>query len=369
MATKEISDYRSIFLENKPLIDLRSPGEFLNGAFPTACNIPLLSDDERATIGLRYRQHGQQAAIDLGNQIVTGLLREERLASWSTFARTHPDGSMYCFRGGLRSSITQEWLSDLEINYPLVKGGYKAMRRFLINSLEHALTHMELILVSGRTGVGKTRVVSALERGIDLEELAKHRGSTFGQLLEPQPSQINFENALSIEMLKLLKHSNKILFLEDEGKLIGRISLPKNLRAGMARAPMIFVEASLSERVETILQDYVLDLGEGYQKLYGSEGAKLHRDRLLNDLFRIRRRLGEERHKKLRKKIGDAFEKQWSESCFALHREWISSLLQTYYDPMYDYQLSKREGRHLMSGSRSEIIGWAKDYSGCVGPK
>jgi len=366
---QETSDYRSLFLENKPLIDLRSPVEFLKGAFPSAANIPLLNDEERAAVGICYKRHGQGAAIKLGHEMVTGALREERLGAWSSFVRHNPMGCLYCFRGGLRSSITQEWLSEIEIDYPLVKGGYKAMRRFLIDSLEDALVEMEVILVSGRTGAGKTRVVSTLEQAIDLEGLAKHRGSTFGQLLEPQPSQISFENALSIEVLRAFDRSTKLLFVEDEGKLIGRISLPGNLRKSMSKAAMIFVEAPFSERVETVLQDYVVGLGEGYRKTYGAQGAKLHRHRLLDDLLRIRRRLGGERQKSLSRNIFDAFEKQWSEGCFSLHREWISELLQTYYDPMYDYQLSQREGERLMSGSRSEVIAWAGDYSRCFGRK
>lgn len=364
-----IIDYRTIFLENKPLIDVRSPGEFSKGSFPTASNLPLLLDEERAAVGLCYKRYGQEAAIDLGYKLVKGSVREERLAAWVQFARHHPEGYVYCFRGGLRSSITQGWLSDLGVNYPLVTGGYKAMRRFLIDSLEHALKNMKIILVSGRTGVGKTRVVSNLDKGIDLEGLAKHRGSTFGRLLEAQPSQINFENALSIEVIRSFNSSNGLLFLEDEGKLIGRISLPNCLRKIMSKSPMISVEASLSERVEIVLQDYVVDLGQSYQHLYGVAGADLHRDRLLDDLLRIRRRLGDEQQKRVAQIIINAFEKHRSEGCFELHRQWIKELLQSYYDPMYDYQLSQREGQCIMSGSRSEVIAWAEDYSCCFGRK
>ncbi len=360
-----IADYRSIFLESKPLIDVRSPEEFSKGAFPAAYNIPLLIDQERAAVGLCYKRHGQESAIDLGKTLVTGDKRQERLNSWASFARRNPDGCLYCFRGGLRSSITQAWLSDIKINYPLVEGGYKAMRRFLVEFLDEALTNMELILISGRTGVGKTRVVNDLDQGIDLEGLAKHRGSTFGRLLEPQPSQIDFENKLSIEILKISDRYKKLLFLEDEGKLIGRISLPNTLRKSMNEAPIVFVEASLSERIETILQDYIVDLGERYRTRYGRKGAHFHRDRLLEDLLRIRKRLGGERQRRFAMLIFDAFEKHWSIGCLALHREWIGKLLQTYYDPMYEYQLSKREGQCLMSGSRAEIIDWAKDYSSC----
>ena len=359
------SDYRAIFLENKPLIDVRSPGEFLKGAFPMARNIPLLTDQERAAVGSCYKHHGQEAAINLGTNLVSGALREERLNAWMNFVRHHPDGCLYCFRRGLRSSITQQWLSSSQINYPLVTGGYKAMRRFLIEFLDDALANMEVVLVSGRTGVGKTRVLYNLEQGVDLEGLAKHRGSTFGGLLEPQPSQIDFENALSIEVLKVSNQSKNLLFLEDEGKLIGRLSLPDSLRKSMSNAAMVFVEASFDQRVETILQDYIVKLGQSYHKVYGLDGVNLHRDRLLEDLLRIRRRLGGERQKHLSKKMIAGFEEQRSDGGLTRHREWISELLRTYYDPMYDYQLSHRKGRRLMSGSHSEVLDWAKDYSHC----
>ena len=100
-----------------------------------------------------------------------------------------------------------------------------------------------LVLIAGRTGTGKTRVIEALSRAADLEGLARHRGSAFGSLLDPQPSQIDFENALSIALLKLLDADEQApLFLEDEGRLIGRLYLPEVLRERMAQAPLYVVE-------------------------------------------------------------------------------------------------------------------------------
>ena len=133
----------------------------------------------------------------------------------------------------------RQWLRDEGIDYPLVLGGYKAMRRFLLEELERSLARADIILVSGKTGTGKTRVISALERSVDLEGLARHRGSTFGQLPEPQPSQIDFENALSIALLKLLAGEQTRVFVEDEGRMVGRLYLPKTLRARMAGSPMV----------------------------------------------------------------------------------------------------------------------------------
>ncbi len=180
-----------------------------------------MSDAERAQVGICYKQQGQDAAIKLGHQLVSGELKAQRLAQWAAFARQHPQGYLYCFRGGLRSQTVQRWLREEGIDYPLVIGGYKAMRRFLLEELERSLASASFVLVSGKTGTGKTRVIAHLARAVDLEGLANHRGSSFGQMPTPQPSQIDFENGLSIALLRLLAKSSGPIFLEDEGRLIG----------------------------------------------------------------------------------------------------------------------------------------------------
>ena len=40
----------------------------------------------------------------------------------------------------------------------------------------------------------------------------------------------------------------------------------------------------------------------------------------------------------------------------------IGTLLEKYYDPMYDYQLSKRQGRILMQAPKEELHEWAESY-------
>ena len=100
-------DYAGLFLGDIPLLDVRAPVEFAKGAFPTASNLPLLDDDERHRVGIRYKQQGQQAAIDLGNELVSGRKKSARLDAWREWHRAHPDGYLYCFRGGLRSRTTQ----------------------------------------------------------------------------------------------------------------------------------------------------------------------------------------------------------------------------------------------------------------------
>jgi len=355
----DTADYRALFLTDAPMMDMRAPAEFSHGAFPSAHSLPLMNDEERARVGICYKQQGQEAAIRLGHQLVAGAHRAERLARWCEFSRRHPQGYLYCFRGGLRSQTVRQWLRDEGIDYPLVLGGYKAMRRFLLEELERSLARADLILVSGKTGTGKTRVINALARSVDLEGLARHRGSTFGRLPEPQLSQIDFENALSIALLKLLAGEQTQVFVEDEGRMVGRLYLPEALRERMASSPMVVVEQSLAERVEVIVEDYVLDLGRRFAALYCERGRALHAEKLQEDLGRIRKRLGGERFQQASDAMSAAFAVAGGSGDLALHRQWVELLLEQYYDPMYDYQLDQREGEVLFRGDRAAVIHWA----------
>ena len=357
----DTDDYRALFLADSPLMDMRAPAEFSHGAFPGAVSLPLMTDEERAQVGLCYKQQGQAAAIELGLQLVAGQLREERMAQWVEFAHEHPGGYLYCFRGGLRSQTVQQWLRDQGLDYPLVKGGYKAMRRFLLEELERSVARGSFVLISGKTGTGKTRVISRLQRSIDLEGLANHRGSTFGQLPTPQPSQIDFENLLSIALMKLLERGDGRIFLEDEGRLVGRLYLPEALREAMNHAPMLVVEQSLSERIDVVLEDYVIDLGRRYAELHGVAGTRLHSEKLQEDLSRIRKRLGGARHQAVSTLMTEAFREHWQNDDLSLHREWIAALLEKYYDPMYEYQLEQRAGRQLFRGDRDAVVAWVAE--------
>ncbi len=357
----DTDDYRALLLADAPMMDVRSPAEFAQGAFPSAHSLPLMSDDERTQVGICYKEKGQAAAIELGHELVSGAVRQQRMAAWTNFARIHPDGYLYCFRGGLRSQTVRQWLRDAGLDYPLVKGGYKAMRRFLLEELERSVAAASLVLISGKTGTGKTRVIAQLPRGVDLEGLAGHRGSTFGQLPQAQPSQIEFENALSIGLMKLLDQGAAPIFLEDEGHLIGRINLPDALRLKMKEAPMLVVQQSLAERIDVVVDDYVLDLGRRYEAAYGEQGARIHSEKLQQDLIRIRKRLGGERFQMVSTLMTAAFAEQWRSGNLDLHREWVGVLLEKYYDPMYDYQLSQRGGRQLFCGDREAILTRARE--------
>lgn len=350
----DTSDYASLFVAATPLLDTRAPVEFTAGAFPGAQNLPLMSDEERAAVGTCYKQQGQHAAMALGHELVAGDLREQRIESWKLFTRRHPEGYLYCFRGGLRSQLVQQWLAEAGVDYPRITGGYKAMRRFLIDTLDTLAQRVEIILVCGATGTGKTRLISKLPRAIDLEGLAKHRGSAFGGMIEEQPSQIDFENAIAIALLKLSQSDGPVI-LEDEGHLIGRLALPASLSKRMSEAPRLVLEYALEDRVQVVFEDYILDLGQRYQRVYGAAGLSAHRERLLGDLGRTRKRLGGERYQQIAGLMQAAFDAQQSTGSTDGHRHWIRPMLADYYDPMYAYQLSKREGLKLCTGDRETL--------------
>lgn len=352
----DTDDYRQLFLRDLPLMDTRAPTEFARGAFPAAVSLPLMTDDERARVGTCYKQEGQAAAIALGHSLVQGSVKAERLAAWIAFARENPAGYLYCFRGGLRSQIVQQWLAEAGVHYPRIRGGYKTMRQYLLEELERCIDAAHIVLVSGRTGSGKTRVIQALSRSVDLEGLANHRGSTFGALLSPQPSQIDFENRLAIALMKRLAGDDKRVVLEDEGKLIGRLALPQSLRDRMQEAPLLELDIPLEERVTVVLEDYVVDLGQRYRDAFGDTGPQQHRERLQADLARTRKRLGGERYQTVSSLMETAFDAQEGNGAIDGHRAWITLLLRDYYDPMYDYQMRQRSGERLMVGDREQVI-------------
>jgi len=350
-------DYAGLFLGDTPLLDVRAPVEFAKGAFPAATNLPLLDDDERHRVGIRYKQEGQQAAINLGNELVRGDTKRARLDAWQTWRQAHPDGYLYCFRGGLRSRTTQAWLSQSGVDVPLVVGGYKAMRRFLLDSLQRDLRQLPMVVLSGRTGCGKTRLIEKLDNAVDLEGLAHHRGSAFGRRPAGQPAQIDFENRLSIALLKQRARGSDPLVVEDEGKLIGRCYLPEGLQTRIRQSSRVVIDEPLEARVQVTLEDYVTGPLDEYARHYGDEQAfEQLADALLSAMDRIRKRLGGARHQSLRGELESALERQRRGGDPEGHRGWIRELLSGYYDPMYDYMLQRRNGSIVYQGSRAQVM-------------
>ncbi|MBK1886425.1 MULTISPECIES: tRNA 2-selenouridine(34) synthase MnmH [Marinobacter] len=358
----DTEDYLSLFLNDTPLMDVRAPVEFARGSFPGAINAPLMNDEERHRVGICYKEKGQDEAIRLGHQLVSGDIQAQRIETWMRFVANHPEGYLFCFRGGLRSRLTQQWIKDTGIEYPLVKGGYKALRRFLIDSLDALIKSSDFRIISGRTGTGKTRVLQQLPNPVDLEGLANHRGSSFGRQVTPQPSQIDFENRLAIALLKARHLKDGPIYLEDESRLVGRCALPEALKERMARTPLLILEESLEDRTRIIREDYVEHMASNYIKRDGEEAGWLNfRDYLLGSLERISKRLGGERYRQLRNVMEQALEQQEHNGTLEGHNAWIQPLLQDYYDPMYDYQLGQKKGEILVRGDSRALLKWAAE--------
>ena len=361
-----VDDYRRLFLEGTPLLDVRAPVEFDQGAFPAAENHPLIDDAERHEIGIRYKDLGQDAAIDLGHELVHGQVREERVAAWQHFARQHPDGVLYCFRGGMRSKITQQWLHEATgIVYPRVRGGYKAMRRFLIEELARAAGDIDPVALGGRTGVGKTLLLQRLHNVVDLEGLAWHRGSAFGRHATPQPTQIDFENRLAVALMRHLALESPPLVVEDEGKAVGSVHVPNVLYEALRRSPLVVLEASVARRVENTRQEYVHEALAEYREIHGDqEGFERWAAYLLDSLDRIRKRLGGSRHRELRVQLESAIARHREHGDTSGHHAWIETLLVDYYDPMYDYQIRKNADRVVFRGDAAAVADYLRQRAG-----
>ncbi|WP_024462267.1 tRNA 2-selenouridine(34) synthase MnmH [Marinimicrobium sp. LS-A18] len=362
---QDIDDYLALFLSDTPMIDTRAPVEFAKGAFPAAVNLPLMLDDERARVGTCYKEQGQDAAIELGHQLVQGDIKAERVQAWLDFARANPDGVLYCFRGGLRSQICQQWLREAGCDYPRVTGGYKALRWFLIDQMERICREHPLIVLAGRTGVAKTDLLVQLPQSVDLEGRANHRGSAFGRRVGGQPSQIDFENAVAIDLLRCHHRApDTPILVEDESHLIGRCVLPMPLKEAMERAPLALLEVSLEERVEHTYTNYILRKLAEWSEDQGEEaGFERFAEDLRVSLGRIRKRLGGVRYEEMVHLLEQSLSAH-RRGDPQLHRVWIRRLLEDYYDPMYRYQLSKKSDRIVVRGGPEEVFAYLAEHYG-----
>jgi tRNA 2-selenouridine synthase len=356
------TDYRRLFLDDVPMMDARAPVEFSKGAFPGVINLPLMTDIERQKVGTCYKLHGQDAAVRLGHQLVCGRVKQERVQAWLAFARANPHGYLYCFRGGLRSHTVQQWMKEAGLEYPLVTGGYKAMRTFLLDTLHAAINECGFVVLGGMTGTGKTEVLAQLPNSLDLEGIANHRGSSFGKRATGQPAQIDFENRLAIDILKKRAAGIEQFVLEDESRLVGSCNVPLELHQGMQGYPMVWLEDSFENRVERILKDYVTDLCAEFLEVKGEgSGFGLFSERLLQSLNNIHKRLGGERHQRLLAIMQAALEEQQRSGSVELHRGWIEGLLGEYYDPMYAYQREQKASRIEFAGNQAEVVAYLKE--------
>ena len=357
----EIDDLATLLRDDTPLIDTRSPVEFAKGSLPTAINLPLMTDEEREAVGTCYKEQGQDAAVRLGHELVAGDLKEQRVGAWKTFVAQHPRGALFCFRGGMRSEIAQGWLRDAGVDYPRIKGGYKAMRRWLTDSTDQLIEKTPILLLGGPTGAAKTRILNEGNGGgpipgsVDLEGLANHRGSAFGRRVTEQPTQIGFELALGVQLLKHRHAGHQKLLLEDEGRLIGRCALPLSLQAARHKADWVQLDASVDARIEHSYENYILQNLEDLMTQDATRAFDHFATGLLESLERIQKRLGGQRYAELKAVMQDALAAHERGNPEA-HKAWISELLTGYYDPMYDYQMNNRTKAPLFRGTQQEVV-------------
>jgi tRNA 2-selenouridine synthase len=349
-------DFRSIVLNKTPLIDVRAPIEFKKGAFLNAVNLPIMSDEERHLVGICYKNRGNAKAVELGHRLVSGEIKEERIQAWLDFMDANPDALLYCFRGGQRSRISQEWIRQSGREIVRLKGGYKAFRSYLIGELEHSHQHFKPIILGGRTGSGKTIQLKEMPNAIDLEGLANHRGSSFGQKITPQTSQINFENNLTYELIQKIEDGFKYLVFEDEGRHIGNVFMPDSFISAMSEAPLVILDTPMEERIDITLNEYVIEAQKSYESAGFENPLASWRQSIESAMFRIIRRLGNQRHDELTKIFETAFQKQQNDGSFEGYREWVEYLLVNYYDPMYDYQIQKRSDKVVFRGRAAEVL-------------
>lgn len=236
------------------LIDVRSPSEYRNSTIPGSMNIPLFNDEERAEIGTIYKQISPEAAEDRGLEIVSAKLPE----FVREFKKVEGEKTVFCWRGGMRSKTSATLLDLARIHVHRLEGGVRSYRKWVVDTLEHLDFHPETFILSGYTGTGKTIVLRELqEQGypvLDLEKMANHRGSIFGQIGLAPNNQKTFE-ALLVERIRQITDSKLVLF-EAESKRIGKVVLPPFFDEWKAKGTHIIIDMPIEERVRNILADY-----------------------------------------------------------------------------------------------------------------
>jgi len=246
------------------IIDVRSPAEFEHAHIPTALNLPLFNNEERAFIGTTYKKQSREAAIKAGLPLFgTKMLSMiETVESWIKNKQkendlTKPSIYVHCWRGGMRSAAVA-WLLDL-YGYKVIQlmGGYKAYRNWV---LEQFTITYPLKVLGGYTGSGKTEILQALQEKnyavIDLEGLAHHKGSAYGAIGQlPQPSQEMFENILADKLFEVNK-KQKSIWIEDESQRIGKVLIPTPLFHLMRNSTCYFMTIPFEQRLAFIVQGY-----------------------------------------------------------------------------------------------------------------
>ena len=307
------NDYNEIFDQFDMVIDVRSPNEFADDHLPNAINLPVLNDEQRSDVGTIYF-NDPSSARGIGAAIIT---RNISRIIHSHFLSLPRDTKIlvYCWRGGLRSKSLSVILRQIGFNaVKLLNGGYKSFRKHIRESLPTLINKHEYIVLAGRTGTGKSLILDCLnengENVLDLEELAKHKGSVLGAFMESeQPSQKRFDNSLW-NVLRKIKQG-KPIWIEKEGQKIGNLRVPKELCYIISNSRRICLDVDIEKRVEYLLKDYKYFLDKP--------------ELLLAALEQLTKHSG--------KRKVSTWKRMVEEGKF---RELVVSLLTDYYDPLYN---------------------------------
>ena len=239
------------------VIDVRTPGEFAEDHVPRAQNRPVLSNEERAEVGTLHAQASGFEAKKVGAALIS-----RNIAGIVEGFRDRPHDFaplVYCWRGGQRSRSLTHVLNEIGWRAVQLEGGYRAYRRHVVGELAHLPKRFRYRVVCGLTGSGKSRLLSALDsvgaQVLDLEALARHRGSLLGDLPDaPQPTQKSFESQL-LERLARFDASRDV-FVESESRRIGRLQVPDALLETMRTSPCVRLELPLASRVALLKDEY-----------------------------------------------------------------------------------------------------------------
>lgn len=237
-----------------PILDARAPVEYAQGHIPDAVSFPLFSDEERARIGTTYKQVSQEKAVLVGLDFFGPKMSQ--MVKQAQKIAPHKEVRLHCWRGGMRSGAVQ-WLLELAgFRVHLLDKGYKDYRRW---ALAQFAQPRPLLVLGGLTGSGKTDVLQELARQqqavVDLENLAHHKGSSFGAIgLPPQPTSEQFENNLAWALNQL--PAEAVAWVEDESLTIGGLGIPKSFFEQMRHAPLLVLDIPQPVRIRKLAAEY-----------------------------------------------------------------------------------------------------------------
>ncbi|MBO8165391.1 MAG: tRNA 2-selenouridine(34) synthase MnmH [Brevibacillus sp.] len=318
---KEISIEELLHKGYGNLIDVRAPAEYARDTIPGACNIPLFTDEERARVGIAYKRDGQAAAQWLGMQIVAPKIEALMRAIRQRAEETGEIPTIFCWRGGMRSKAMATFASFAGLPVQRLIGGYRAYRKYVVQTFAPYQLRVPVVLLHGLTGVGKTELLRRLEqRGwpvLDLERMAGHRGSVFGHFGRGKPANQKMFDARLFETLR--RYPDAPFFLmEAESKRIGNAVLPPFLLQAKETAHHLYLHAPLEVRVERLYAEYVAPFA----------GRSDFQEKVLEAYQRIARKIPTEQTKRMKEAIEQG-----------AYRQVIAALLLYYYDPRYQNKM------------------------------